>query len=445
MKSITTNSPIVTVIGLGKLGAPIATAIASRKISVIGIDINPNAITAFNTGKSHLHEPLFTQYLKKYKKNISATSLYEKAIFESTITFIVVPTPSTKNGLFTNKYIIAAIKKIGAVLRQKKSYHVISIVSTVIPGSLDTHIIPALEKASHKKCAEDFGVCYNPTFVALGSVIRNFLSPDLVLIGQSDTKGGDILQRFYKKVCSNKPRIERMNIINAEITKIALNTYVTTKISYANMLAELCEYVPGAHIDTITNALGFDTRIGHKYLKGATAYGGPCFPRDNRALTATGKRFGLQLTLPAATDAVNQHQISRIVRIITKRFPKPCTIAILGLTYQAGSDVIDESVGLHLSQTLTKKKYRIIAYDPQGLLHAKKQLGSSVSYAQDIKQCVVNADVIVIATAWKQFSSLPLSFLPKHPLLIDCWRVITSQKLKSMVEYYPVGIYNSSK
>ena len=327
----------------------------------------------------------------------------------------------------------------------KHTYHVIAIVSTVVPGSLEKYVIPALEKASHKKCGKDFGVCYNPTFVALGSVIKNFLSPDLVLIGQSDAKSGDMLERFYKKVCINKPHIERMNIVNAEITKIALNTYITTKISYANMLAELCEYIPGAHVDTITNALGFDTRIGHRYLKGATAYGGPCFPRDNRALTATGKKFGVKLTLPAATDTANQQQIHRIVKIIATRFPKPCAIAILGLTYQPGSDVTDESVGINLAKILTKKGHRIIVYDPQGLSHAKEQLDNSVSYAQDIKQCVKNADVLIIATPWKQFTSIPLSSLPKHPLLIDCWRIITSQRLKSMVQYYPIGIHNPTK
>src|SRR5207253_5277639 len=143
-------------------------------------------------------------------------------------------------------------------------------------------------------------------FIALGTVIRDFYHPDFLLIGESDPRSGELLSALYKHVCKNSPAIARMNFINAEITKLAVNTYITTKISYANMIARLCEKLPEADANVVTNALGLDTRIGPRYLRGTVSYGGPCFPRDNRALAALAARAGAPSGLPEATDAFNR-------------------------------------------------------------------------------------------------------------------------------------------
>ena len=152
------------------------------------------------------------------------------------------------------------------------------LTSTVMPGMTGGPVRAALEETSGKRCGEDFGLCYGPEFIALGSVIRDFLNPDFLLIGESDSRSGEILEQLYHVVCENSPPVARMNLINAEITKLAVNTYVTTKISFANMLARICEKLPEANIDVVTSALGRDTRIGQKYLKGAVSYGDPAFP-----------------------------------------------------------------------------------------------------------------------------------------------------------------------
>ena len=144
------------------------------------------------------------------------------------------------------------------------------------------------------------GLCYNPEFIALGSVVSDMLRPDLLLIGESDTTAGDILERLYDVTCENRPAVQRMNFVNAELTKLAINTFVTTKISYANMLADICERLVGADVDVVTRAVGSDSRIGARYMKGAIGYGGPCFPRDNVALSALARSLGAQR--PARRD-----------------------------------------------------------------------------------------------------------------------------------------------
>ena len=140
------------------------------------------------------------------------------------------------------------------------------------------------------------GLCYNPEFIALGNVVRDLLNPDFILVGESDSTAGDTLESLYRSTCDNHPPIRRMDLMNAEIAKLALNTYVTTRITYANMLAEICERLPGADVDVVTSAIGLDSRVGTRCLKGATAYGGPCFPRDNLAFAKLARMIGARAT-----------------------------------------------------------------------------------------------------------------------------------------------------
>src|SRR5260370_564053 len=159
-----------------------------------------------------------------------------------------------------------------------------------MPGSMGGPIKSAVERASGKRCGVDFGLCYNPEFIALGTVIRDFYYPDFLLIGESDTRAGDVLSEIYKRTCKNSPALARMNWINAEITKLSVNTYITTKISYANMLARLCEKLPEADVNVVTDALGLDSRIGAKYLKGAVSYGWTHLSLDKPAHAALAGR-----------------------------------------------------------------------------------------------------------------------------------------------------------
>jgi UDPglucose 6-dehydrogenase len=279
--------------------------------SVVGVDVNPASVAAIQHALPPVNEPDLAAMLQANCERLSATEDCGAAVLGTDATFIMVPTPSEADGGFSMKYVLRAAEKIGAALRSKPDWHLVVLSSTVMPGSTGGTLLPALEAHSGKKCGRDFGLCYNPEFIALGSVIRDMLNPDMILIGESDTRSGEILEKLYKGVCDSNPRIQRMNFVNAELTKLSVNTFVTTKISYANMLAQVCERLPGADADVVCSAIGCDTRIGSKYLKGALGYGGPCFPRDNVAFSALARATGAPALLAEATDQLNRRQVPR--------------------------------------------------------------------------------------------------------------------------------------
>ena len=186
------------------------------------------------------------------------------------------------------------------------------ITSTVMPGSTGGEIRAALETHARRPGRPDTGPVLQPGIHRPWQRVRDMLSPHMILIGESDPKAGDMLESVYHETCDNKPLIRRMSFVNAELTKIAVNTYVTTKILYANMLADICDRLPGADVDVVTQAIGSDSRIGTKYLRGAIGYGGPCFPRDNVAFTALARSIGARAELAEATDTLNDYQVTRV-------------------------------------------------------------------------------------------------------------------------------------
>src|SRR6478735_459302 len=320
----------ISVIGLGKLGAPLAAVFASKGFPVIGTDLNPAFVNAINAGRAPVDEPNLQELISDNRERLQATVDASAAVAATDVTFVIVPTPSDPDGRFTNRFILDAMQMVGEGLRRKTAYHVVVITSTVMPGSTGGEIRAALELHSGRRVGDGLGLCYNPEFIALGTVVRDMLSPDMILIGESDARAGDMLQRIYERSCDSRPVIRRMNFVNAELTKIAVNTYVTTKISYANMLADICDRLPGADVDAVTQAVGSDSRVGAKYLRGAIGYGGPCFPRDNVAFASLARSLGARADLAEATDSINQYQVERVLGAVQARLPEGGTVAILG-------------------------------------------------------------------------------------------------------------------
>src|SRR5712691_1744031 len=282
----------VSVVGLGKLGACMAAAMASRGVRTVGVDVNPASVEKVRQKIAPVFEPGLAEMMASCDGLLDATVDIGTAIRRTSMTFVVVPTPSDAEGAFSLEYVCAAMEPIGRALKEKSDWHTVVVTSTVLPGSTEYVLKPLLEKASGKRCGTDFGLCYSPEFIALGSVLRDFLNPDLLLIGECDARSGEGVAAFYKEGLKIDVPVVRMSPVNAELAKIALNTYVTTKITFANMLAELCEQLPGGDVDAVTQALGLDRRIGPNYLKGALGYGGPCFPRDNVAFSFLADALG---------------------------------------------------------------------------------------------------------------------------------------------------------
>lgn len=436
----------ISVIGLGKLGSPFLATCASRGFNVIGLDVNSHFVDLINQGKAPVDEPNLAQLIVENRKKIKATPDYSEAINNSSITFIIVPTPSIKSGAFSNEYVISAARNIGKVLANKDKFHLLVITSTIMPKSMDIEIIPALEKASAKRLNRDFGVCYNPEFIALGSVIDNLLNPDFVLIGESDKNSGEMLESFYRKFSVNKPPIVRMNFVNAEIAKIALNSYITTKISFANTLAQICEQVSGGDVDQVTAAIGLDTRVGNKYLKGALPYGGPCFPRDNRAFFSFANEVGVRAELAKAADLVNENMTVQIVKTVEEiAANKNSKIAILGLAYKPDTDVAEESAGVKIANLLSRKSAKVYVWDPKAMARARELLSPKILFARSLRDCLAKSDIIIIATPWPEFKGIKPSDLAvsgKRPFLLDCWRILDRVKYDKVAFYQTVGMGN---
>jgi UDPglucose 6-dehydrogenase len=431
----------VAVVGLGKLGAPLAAVVASKGNEVLGIDVNPEAVKLLNEGRAPVEEPGLQDLVTASLQRLSATTDVAAAA-GAELSILIVPTPSDDRGAFSNEQVLAAVEDIGRGLAARDEYHVVVVASTVMPGSCDTEIRPALESASGRRVGETLGLCYSPEFIALGSVLRDMLEPDMVLIGESDARAGDVLARLYSGVCENDPPFRRMSLVNAELTKIAVNTYVTMKISYANALADMCERLSGADVEVVTDALGLDTRIGGKYLRGAIAYGGPCFPRDNKAFGVFARDLGAEPLLAEATDAVNVGQTDRLARVVQSRLEAGNAVGILGLAYKPDTGVIEESPGLALAELLAKAGYEVRVYDPvatEAGVRALDGLAQGCSSAADL---LAQSDVAVIATPWAEFAELPIDRLEregKRVVVIDCWRLLPEGASNGAVEIVRLG------
>jgi UDPglucose 6-dehydrogenase len=431
----------IAVVGLGKLGGPLAAVLASKGNEVLGVDVNAGVVRRVNEGGVPVDEPGLQELVTASRERLSATTDFTAAADSEVIIFLV-PTPSDERGAFTNAYILEALEALGPALQARDDYQVVVIGSTVMPGSCDSEIRPALERVSGRQVGDSLGLCYSPEFIALGNVINDMLTPDMVLIGESDPRAGEVIERLYSGVCENDPPFRHMAIVNAELTKIAVNTYVTMKISYANALADMCERLSGADVNSVTDALGLDTRIGRKYLRGALAYGGPCFPRDNKAFAVLARDLGADPMLAEATDAINVAQSDRLTRIVQSRLRGGNAVGVLGLSYKPDTGVIDESPGVALAALLARDGYDVSVYDPVAVDAALRKLPEETHGCASVAELLERSDVVVITTPWPEFADLPLRSLEnglKKRVVIDCWGILPEDRYGEAIEIVRLG------
>ena len=428
----------LSVVGLGKLGLCQAACLAYKGYEVIGVDVNPKTVEKINAGQSPIVEPRLNELLQACEGRLQATADYEDAVRSSEVTFIVVPTPSSGKGVFSLRYVKAAVESIGVILRHKADYHVVVVTSTVMPGSTDFAIKPLLEAQSAKQCGVDFGLCYNPEFIALGDVIRGLLTPDYVLVGESDPRAGEHVASIYERMCENQPPIARMSFVNAELTKLASNCFDTTKITFANMIAGLCERLPGGDVDVVTQALGWRNK-GTRFLKGAIPYGGPCFPRDNVALASLAQALGYPARLTELVHNLNQEHAQRLFALVQAHRREGLTVGVVGLSYKPNTPVIEEAFGTEMARQLAMAGVPVVVYDPLAMESARTLLGDSVAYAASLEECVDRCDLLVLANALPELRTL--QWTGRRPsVIVDCWRALDRQELPVGVEYVAVGL-----
>jgi UDPglucose 6-dehydrogenase len=321
-----------SVIGIGKLGLCFSLTLEKAGYSVVGVDVNQNYVNLINSKQFVSSEPGVNQLLEKSKNFIATTSLVE-AVDHSDVLFVIVATPSLENGRYDHAQVdnlVASLRELGAA---KDNKHFV-VCCTTMPGYCD-QIKPALEDLNYT-------VSYNPEFIAQGTILKNQAYPDMVLIGEGSVEAGDLLEEIYQEHTVNEPRICRMSPLEAEITKIALNCFLTTKIAYANMVGDIVKS-SGGDESKVLNAIGQDSRIGNKYLGYGFGYGGPCFPRDNRALAIYAKDIGIEALISLASDESNANHLLYQIEDFVSKGNKSKQVVFDYVTYKPESTLLVES------------------------------------------------------------------------------------------------------
>lgn len=420
----------IAVAGLGKLGACIAATFAHRGFEVIGLEIDQAKVKAVNRRQAPVDEPMLPEIIAQAGSRLRATTQVSEAVEQSDATFFVPPTPSQPEGSFSNEYLLQALRSVAEAARARaKQRYVFVVNSTVTPGSCDAVFKPLLEDILQGRCGQDFGLCYNPEFIALGNVIRGLLEPDFVLIGESDPLSGALLEEVYKRFCLNAPPIERMSNLNAELAKICVNCAVTMKISFVNQLSAVCAKIPGADPGVILKAIGKDHRIGPDYLKPGLGYGGPCFPRDNRLFQYTARSVGVEASLAEATDKINEAVNSRLLQTVLTHSPGG-PVAVLGLAYKPFTNVIDCSPGIWLCQQLAERGCQVYAHDYAAIDSAATVLTNGrIRLVSDASELLHRPELrtFVLSTPWFSYRELfhsNLQAFEPGTVVIDPWSLL---------------------
>ena len=437
-------SPIerIAVFGLGKLGACIAASLAARGFEVIGVDTDRSKVDTLNRGKAPVDEPRLQETIDEAGRRLRATSDVAQAVEKSGAAFFIPATPSLPDGSFSNEHLLSALRTAAEAVRDRENERYLFVVnSTVTPGSCDNVITPMVEGILGGKSGEDFGLCYNPEFIALGNVIEGLLTPDFVLIGESDVRSGRLLEQTYQRFCTNTPPFMRMSNLNAELAKISVNCAVTMKISFVNQLSAVCAKIPGADPGVILQAIGKDRRIGAHYLKPGLGYGGPCFPRDNRLFQYTARSAGVEASLAEATDRINEQVNERLLETVLAHSSDQSSVAVLGLAYKPFTGVLECSPGVWLCQRLAERNRQVFAHDYAAAVTASVALSNgSVQIIKDASALLrKGCRTFAITCPWPAYKELfqtgTAQTLKLGTVVIDPWSVLDDiiPKLKNIL------------
>ncbi len=407
----------ISIIGAGYVGLVTGAVLAGKGHDVICVDIDKEKVDRINQAIPPIHEEGLPEMLKAVvnNKKLRATTDLKEAIHNSEMCFICVGTPSKPNGEIDLTQLENAAKQVGSALKDKKGFLSIVVKSTVVPGTTENIILPALSHSSGKKAPDDFSLCYSPEFLREGKAMQDFLKPDKLVIGFKDTICVNNIKHVLNPIC---PVIET-NYKTAELIKYANNAFLATKISFANEIGNLCKQL-GIDAYTVSRAIGFDPRIGKEFLGAGLGFGGSCLPKDTSALISAYKKSGLNPKLLQAVLEINEQQIERFVHLAEKKAGNlnGKHVAVLGTAFKAGTDDIRESPAIKVIGLLLAKGATVHVFDPKALENTKKELGNKVSYASTISDCLTSADLCLICTDWPEFKFVDFSGM-KHKVVID--------------------------
>jgi UDPglucose 6-dehydrogenase len=432
----------ISIIGLGFVGLSIAVTNAKKGFYTIGVDIDKNKINNLKRGIIPFYEPNLQDYLDAVVKGNSLifTSDLKSALLDSDLSFLCVGTPPAKDGKIDLSYIKSALKQIHSILKLKKK-HLLVVKSTVAPQTTQDVIIPMFKDLIKK---QSVNIVTNPEFLREGSAIKDVLEPHLIVIGEYDTKSGKILESYYKQFYKTLPEVIHTNITSAELIKYANNTFLATKISFINSLANICQNLPGTDVNTIAKAIGKDPRIGPLFLQAGPGFGGSCLPKDLSALINFSNKFEKTNELFKAVLSVNQTQPVKVLELL-KNFnvlKKNKTVSILGLAFKKDTDDIRAAISIEITKLLLKKGLRIKVYDPMAMDNFRKLFKGKITYCSSIEQCLKDSDCCLILTEWGSFGKIKqdkFKKLMKIPNVIDARRILDPDKF-SDINFKAVGL-----
>jgi len=412
----------VSTIGTGYVGLVTGACLADMGNEVICVDILPEKVEMINQGKSPIYEEGLQGILERsVGKNLKATTDLNMAIENSELSFICVGTPSDSEGRIDLKYIKSAAESLGKVLASVDN-HTVVVKSTVVPGTTEKVVIPALEKNSGKKAGE-FGVCMNPEFLREGVAVEDFMKPDRVVIGQYDENSGKKLAELYQGFhCP----ILRTDLKTAEMIKYASNSFLATKVSFINEIGNICKKL-GIDTYTVAEGMSMDHRISPNFLKAGLGWGGSCFPKDVKGLANHAKELGHEPELLQSVLKVNRKQPELLLEMAREKIGsfEGKRVAVLGLAFKADTDDTRESQSFPVIQQLLDEKAEVIAYDPKAEENTRAEF-PDIQYAPAAQEALKDADIAIILTDWEEFQNLNYSSM-KNKIVIDGRNIVKNR------------------
>lgn len=433
----------IAIVGTGYVGLVSGACFAEMGIDVTCVDINPEKIKCLLNGEIPIYEPGLDDLVKR---NVEAGRLHfttdlTTCLDNVEVVFSAVGTPPDEDGSADLQYVLEVARTFG---RNIKKYTILVTKSTVPVGTAKK--IKAVIKEELTKRGEqiDFEVASNPEFLKEGAAIKDFMSPDRVVVGIESDRAKKVMERLYRPFQMNNYRLYFMDIPSAEMTKYAANAMLATRISFMNDIANLCDLV-GANVDMVRKGIGADTRIGSKFLYPGCGYGGSCFPKDVKALARTAREYGYTMGVIEAVEAVNERQKEIVVKKLQDKLGtlRGKTIALWGLAFKPETDDMREAPALVVIEKLLEAGASVKVYDPVAMDECRRRIGDRVVYCKDMYDVVIDADALAVLTEWKEFRIPSWSVIKrvmKQPVLVDGRNIYSKDEvIAEGFEYAAIG------
>lgn len=434
----------IAIVGTGYVGLVSGTCFAEMGVNVTCVDIDESKIQKLLNGEVPIYEPgLDEMVLRNYHEGrLRFTTDLTTVLDDVEIVFSAVGTPPDEDGSADLKYVLEVARTVGRNMNK----YVLLVTKSTVPVGTAKKVKAAIQEELDRRGVEiPFDVASNPEFLKEGAAIKDFMSPDRVVVGVETERAKELMSRLYRPVMLNNFRVIFTDIPSAEMIKYAANSMLATRISFMNDIANLCELV-GADVNMVRKGIGSDTRIGSKFLYPGCGYGGSCFPKDVKALIKTAEKNGYSMHVLKAVEEVNEYQKTVVFRKLSDFYGGELsgkTVAIWGLAFKPETDDMREATSLVTIKLLKEAGCNVVVFDPVAMNECRRRIGDSVTYAKDMYDAVLDADALLMLTEWKQFrmpSWAVMKKAMKNPLVIDGRNIYDSKELhENGFEYYCIG------